>query len=95
MKHLLPVVGVRELRTHLSAYLRVVAQGGSVTIASRGRRPMARLVPAEPAAEDEVLARLAAQGAIQRGMGKPRPRPRIRLRRPGPLASDVVLEDRG
>ena len=33
------VIGVGELRTHMSAYLRAVARGETVTIGDRRRRP--------------------------------------------------------
>jgi prevent-host-death family protein len=39
MKQRPAVVGVRELRAHLSAYLRRVASGETVTIGDRRRRP--------------------------------------------------------
>lgn len=88
------VVGVRELRARLSAYLRTVAQGGTVTIGDRRRRPVARLVPVERSPDDEVLDQLASRGIVRRGNGKPRIRPRVRLRGRGPLASEIVTADR-
>lgn len=90
-----PVVGVRELRARLSAYLRAVARGRTVTIGDRRRRPVARLVPAVPSADDEILERLAARGVIQRGIGKPGGARRVKLRKGRRLASDIVIADRG
>ncbi len=42
-----PMVGVRDLRARLSAYLRSVSRGASITIGNRRRQPVARLVPVE------------------------------------------------
>lgn len=89
------VVGVRELRAHLSAYLRRVRRGESVIVGDRRRRPIARLVPMERTAEDEWLDKLVARGAVVPPtapivLSKP-----IRLKGKGKLASEIVLEDRG
>ena len=89
------VVGVRELRTRLSAYLRAVAQGKTVTIGDRRRQPVARLVPVVRSADDDVLDRLAGRGVIQRGTGKPGGKPRVTSRTPKKLISDIVVQNRG
>jgi prevent-host-death family protein len=88
------VVGVRELRAKLSAYLRAVARGETITIGDRQRRPIAKLAPVERSRDDEALDRLAAQGVLRRGVGKPGNVRRVKLRGSGPLASDMVIEDR-
>ncbi len=88
------VIGVRELRTRLSAYLRRVAAGETLTIGDRRRRPMARLVPVERTADGDLLDRLARDGSVQRAVGKPRTRRRITLRGAGRTAADVVIEQR-
>ncbi len=88
------VVGVREVRAKMSAYLRAVARGESITIADRRKKPIARLVPAETNPEREALRRLAALGTITLGLGKPGRKPPIKLRRKGRLVSDMVIEDR-
>jgi len=88
------VVGVRELRAHLSAYLRRVARGESVTVGDRQRNTIARLVPARRGKEDEWLERLAAHGAAV-PPAAPFVFPKsIRLKGKGKLAADLVLEDR-
>ena len=56
-------VGVRELRQNLSRWLRRVENGESFEVTDRGR-PVAQLTPLPP--EDDVLARLVAQGRIAR-----------------------------
>lgn len=88
------VVGVRALRARLTAYLRAVANGETVTVGDRRRRPVARLVPVERSADDEVLDRLAAGCLIQRGTGKPGRVPPVRPRGRGRLVSDIVLDER-
>lgn len=64
-------VSVRELKNHLSEYLRRTQAGEEITIASRGQ-PVGRLVPPQPAqspTEDEVLTRLQALPGIRSGNG--------------------------
>ena len=72
-----------------------MAQGRTITIGDRRRRPVARLVPVAPAADDEVLDRLAGRGVLQRGVGKPSGKPRVVSRRRKRQVSDIVIEGRG
>jgi prevent-host-death family protein len=94
MKTKQAVVGVRELRARLSAYLRAVARGETVTIGNRRRQPVARLVPVVRSADDDVLDRLAGRGVVQRGVGKPGGKPRVLSRTPKKLISDIVVQNR-
>lgn len=87
-------VGVRELRAHLSAYLRAVARGETVTIGDRSRRPVARLVPVKQTPNVAALERLAASGVLQRGAGKPGRASRVKPRPGRRGVSDLVREDR-
>jgi prevent-host-death family protein len=90
------VIGVRELRAHLSAYLRAVARGETVTIGDRRRAPIARLVPVERAKGLEHLERLAEEGRVTLPRGAKPARVRaVKPRRSGPLLSDLVIEGRG
>jgi prevent-host-death family protein len=95
MKQTQTIVGVRELRARLSAYLRAVAEGRTIIIGDRRRRPVARLVPVARAADDEILDRLAARGVLQRAVGKPSAKPRVASRSRKRLVSDIVIEGRG
>jgi prevent-host-death family protein len=95
MKQRQAIVGVRELRARLSAYLRAVVQGRTIIIGDRRRRPIARLVPVARTVDDEALNRLAARGVLQRAVGKPSGKPRVASRSRKRLVSDVVVEDRG
>ena len=87
-------MGVRELRAHLSAYLRAVARGESVTIGDRRRRPVARLIPARQSPHAEPLERLVTSGVVQRGVGKPGKADRVKPRPGHRQLSDLVREER-
>ncbi len=54
-------VGVKELKTHLSAHLARVKAGDTVVITERGR-PVAKLVPAAAKDVPASVARLLASG---------------------------------
>lgn len=88
------IVGVREFRARLSAYLRAAAAGATITVGDRRRRPLARLVPAARSPEDEGLDRLAAEGVLQRGQGKPGSGRPAKSRPKARLLSDIVIEQR-
>jgi prevent-host-death family protein len=88
------VVGVRELRAHLSAYLRRVVRGESVTVSDRRRKPIARLVPLQRGPDDEWLQQLTAREIVVPATA-PFVLPKsIRLKGKGKLAAEIVLEDR-
>jgi prevent-host-death family protein len=88
------IVGVRDLRARLSAYLRAVARGETVTIGDRSRRPVARLVPVRRAPDDEILEQLAARGVVTPGVGKPSGTPRVSSRTRKRSVADAVIADR-
>jgi len=94
MKPTEEVVGVREFRARFSAYLREVARGGVVTIGDRHRRPVARLVPVNPAGPWEHITELADLGIVRLGCGKPGSLARVQPRRPTPTVAELVIEDR-
>lgn len=89
------IVGSRELKTRLGAYLQRVRRGETIVVTDRGE-PVAELRPlhASDDATEEALRRMAAEGLITRGTGGPlRPFKPIRLR--GRLsASDAISQDR-
>lgn len=85
-------VGVRELKTNLSAYLRRVKAGTTVVITDRGR-PVGRIVP-EGASIDAKLQGLNAAGVIAWSGERLRPlEPAARSRGPRSVA-ELLLEDR-
>lgn len=84
--------GVRDVKDHLSEYLRRVRQGERVTITDRGR-PIAELVGLEESSGSEASWELVRQGLADWGGGKPSglaEAPRV----PGRRAEEIVIEDR-
>jgi len=87
-------VSVRDLKTHLSEYLRRVQLGESVEVTSHGK-VIAQLVP-PPAQEESVMARLGRMPWIRMGqpgakLGLSEP---IALHGEGPSLTDILLSDR-
>jgi len=86
-------VGVRELKTHLSRYLRRLRSGGRLLITDRGRS-IAVITPIDAPADGEWAHQLVAEGRARWNGAKPKaPTNAVRLRG-GKSASSVVLEDR-
>ncbi|MEX2150970.1 MAG: type II toxin-antitoxin system prevent-host-death family antitoxin [Steroidobacteraceae bacterium] len=86
-------VSVRELKTHLSKYLRLVKTRGESVIVTSRDTAMARLSPVADAGAPK-LQQLLQSGLIRWNGRKPkggRGRPRIT----GRSAASRVLEDRG
>ena len=81
-------VGVRELRQHLSRYLRRVERGETFEVTERGQ-PVALLVPL-PSAREGAIARLQARGRLVRAGGEPL----AALAMPRPAPSDGSLSMR-
>lgn len=90
MKH---SVGVRELKTHLSHYLRQVKSGEDVVITERGKE-VARIVPMGVSVE-ERLQRMVESGFAQwNGKKLPAQPPAIVQNRSQKTVAEVVIEDR-
>jgi prevent-host-death family protein len=90
-------VSVRELKTHLSAYLNRARCGERIVVTSRGQ-PVAELSgpPTREKSIEERLREMEARGEIRLGKGKYVPPKRlIPLQGEGPSVSEMVLEDRG
>lgn len=85
-------VGVRELKTRLSEFLRRVADGERITVTDRGR-PVAVIAPPTETGPDEGVMQMVREGLASWGGGKP-----VGSRRPvkirGKPISETVLEDR-
>ena len=85
-------VGVRELKTRLSYYLRRARQGERIVVTTRAR-PVAVLGPAATRPELERVERLLRMGLARWDGGKPRG-----ARRPGRITgrtvADAVIEER-
>ena len=85
-------VGIRELKDHLSEYLRRVREGDLLVITDRGK-PVGRLGPAEAGGGVERARLLVRHGVARWEGGKPRGLDRA-PRATGGLVSAAVLEDR-
>ena len=89
-------VAVRELKDHLSEYLKRVSAGEEVVVTSHGK-PVARLAPLhQPADAASMLARIRSQPWVHAGKGgRLAPVAHPMPSTPGePTLSDWVLEDR-
>jgi len=89
-------VGIKELKDHLTQYLRRTKQGEEVVVTERGK-PIAIIQPIESAGPvvslQARLAKLAAQGLLTLPTRKPLKKVR-RVRASGPPISRTILEDR-
>ena len=85
-------VGVRELKSRLSEYLRRVKQGETVIITEHGK-PVGRLIP-QGQSLDERLAELQQAGLIRwSGKSLSPMKPLARLRGKKTIA-EIIIEDR-
>jgi prevent-host-death family protein len=88
--------GLRERKHHLSAYLRKVKAGETVTITDRGT-PIGRIVPAEDRDRrtlEEKLQALQDAGIAAWSGKKPQPREPVAENKSSRMISDLLLEDR-
>lgn len=86
------VVGVRELKTHLSSYLEKAQKGHIVVITSHGK-PIAHLTPAREELMDRVRA-LQAAGLITWSGKKLKPARPVAVNKGKKLVSDILVEMR-
>ena len=90
------VVGSRELKTRLGAYLKRVRAGETILVTDRGE-PVAELRPIRTSddATELALQKMAAEGLITRGTGGPlTPFAPIRPKGGGSPASEAISKDR-
>lgn len=90
-------VGIRELKTHLSQYIKRVKSGEMIVITEHGK-PVGRIVPhVEYSLEEKLLALRDSGFLIWEGEGLPaklEPYEPAEKLRDDILLSDLVLEDR-
>ena len=87
-------VGIRDLKTNLSRYLKRVRAGTPVQVTEHGR-PIATIVPITPAADLSWAHQLVAEGSAHWNGAKPGQRGTpVALTRGRTRASDIVLTDR-
>jgi prevent-host-death family protein len=85
-------VGVRELKTHLSQYLREIKKGKTIVITEHGK-PVGRLIPTTLSLEDRIEA-MRGGGVITWNGKKLKPvKPVAKMSGPGAVA-DLLIEDR-
>ena len=85
-------VGIRELKAHLSSYLRQVKSGASVVITERGK-PVRRIVPIRPSPEARLQDLIEAGLAAWSGQ-RLSPVPPVTHTRGEQMVADLLLEDR-
>jgi len=86
-------VGLRELKTHLSKYIRQVKSGHTIIITNHGQ-PVARIVPAPRTIDEKLQAMIGAGLAEWNGQTLPPitwKRPRVRGAK---TVAAMLIEDR-
>ena len=86
------LVSIRELKSRLSHYLRLMRKGESVVITDRGV-PIGRIVPMGQDLDQRLAAMCATGQAQWNGRKLPPRKPRAKLLRAGSVAQ-LVVEDR-
>ncbi len=86
-------VGIRDLKSKLSEYIREVEAGATVVVTDHGRQ-VARIVP-ETESNEKRLAALRATGVfLWSGRRLPVTKPDVRVRGAGSV-SEIAIENRG
>lgn len=85
-------VGIRELKTNLSALLRRVRRGESLTVTDRGT-PIARIIPSG-ISSDELMTALQSAGILEWSGKKFSPAEPSAVVKGSTSVSDLLLEDR-
>ena len=86
------IVGIRALKTQLSAYMQQVKAGATVVITERGR-PIGRIVPLSPSVETRVQ-ELVQAGLMAWSGRKLAPLAPVARTRGKRTVADLLLEDR-
>ena len=86
-------VGIRELKSKLSRYLRRVEEGERIEVTNRGK-VIAFLIPAKGQGVDNAAWRLVEEGLASWSGGKPQGS-RNPVKGRGRLVSEIIVEDRG
>lgn len=85
-------VNIRELKSRLSHYLRLVKAGESVEIAERGK-PIGRIVPTSRPVQDRLEA-MAQSGLLLWSKGRLEPIPPVVRVRGKRTVAELLTEDR-
>ncbi|MBW2162946.1 MAG: type II toxin-antitoxin system prevent-host-death family antitoxin [Deltaproteobacteria bacterium] len=85
-------VGIRELKSHLSLYLKRVKAGEKIVVTDR-KKEVAIIMPSAISPNEEHILKLARRGIVSWAGGKPvGASPRVVSK--GKCVSDAVIEDR-
>lgn len=85
-------MGIRDLKNHTSAIMRLTRRGETITMTNRNR-PVAVIVPLIERSTADLIRELAKTGRVSWSGGKPKgAKDPARVR--GPAVSDVVVQDR-
>lgn len=88
------LVGIRELKSRLSHYIRHVKSGKTLIITERGK-PVGRIVPMEQERSlEEKLEAMAKAGLLEWNGEKLEPTPRVARTRGDRTVADLLIEDR-
>ena len=82
-------VGIKDLKARISAYVGRARRGERFVVTDRGE-PVAELVPLSP--ERRALQKLAAEGSVEWGGGKPKGLRGVVIR--GEPVAETVIRDR-
>jgi len=85
-------VGIRQLKAHLSAYMRQVKAGATLTVTERGK-PIGHIVPLSPSPEARV-AELAQAGMVTWSGHRLAPLAPLARSKGSRTVADLLLEDR-
>ena len=86
-------VGIQELKSRLSEYLRRVKAGQTIVVTKRGK-PIGQIVPIQPSLEGRLQAMVEAGLIEWNGQRLKARQPAVRNRGVRQI-SDLVIEDRG
>src|SRR4051812_31113202 len=87
---LMTMVGIRELKAHLSEYLRRVKKGEAIAVSEHGKK-IALLTPSKEGAGSSGLWELARRGIVEWSGGRPKGlRPLVKIK--GKPLSQTVIE---
>ena len=86
-------VGVRELKTHLSGYLREIKKGATIVITDRGSE-VGRIIPASGTAEDRMQRLIRSGFADWNGKTLKPGKPVAKLKAGAKTLAEIVSEDR-
>jgi prevent-host-death family protein len=86
-------VGVRELKTHLSGYLREIKKGATIVITERGNE-VGRIIPALGSTDDRMQSLIRSGFADWNGKKLKPGKPVAKLKAGAKTLAEIVSEDR-